>query len=60
VDPYFPQIFETSEIKTEIGAALGVPPNAFRVLDHLGVSRENLKGVPNFGVWLNMLLRSSF
>ncbi|KAJ6561978.1 FAD/NAD(P)-binding domain-containing protein [Mycena capillaripes] len=39
------QIFEASEIKTEIGAALGVPPNAYRVLDHLGVCRENLKGV---------------
>ncbi|KAJ7888810.1 FAD/NAD(P)-binding domain-containing protein [Mycena leptocephala] len=39
------QIFETSEIKTEIGAALTVPANAGLVLDHLGVSRENLKGV---------------
>ncbi|KAF8130432.1 hypothetical protein K438DRAFT_1886627 [Mycena galopus ATCC 62051] len=40
------QIFEASEIKTEIGAALGVQANSLRVLDHLGVSRENLKGVP--------------
>ncbi|KAF8171932.1 hypothetical protein K438DRAFT_1729026 [Mycena galopus ATCC 62051] len=40
------QIFEASEIKTEIGAALGVQTNLLRVLDHLGVSRENLKGVP--------------
>ncbi|KAF8179555.1 FAD/NAD(P)-binding domain-containing protein [Mycena galopus ATCC 62051] len=40
------QIFEKSQIKTEIGAALGVPLNALRVLDHLGISRENLKGVP--------------
>ncbi|KAJ7601866.1 FAD/NAD(P)-binding domain-containing protein [Mycena polygramma] len=37
------QIFESSEIKTEIGAGVGVPPNASRVLDHLGISRENLK-----------------
>ncbi|KAJ7339253.1 FAD/NAD(P)-binding domain-containing protein [Mycena albidolilacea] len=40
------QMFEKSESKTEIGAALGVPLNALRVLDHLGISRENLKGVP--------------
>ncbi|KAF7342970.1 FAD/NAD(P)-binding domain-containing protein [Mycena venus] len=40
------QIFEKSESKTEIGAALGVPLNALRVLDQLGISRENLKGVP--------------
>ncbi|KAF7324263.1 FAD/NAD(P)-binding domain-containing protein [Mycena venus] len=43
------QIFETAEIKTEIGAAISVPSNALRVLDHLGVSRENLKGVPYLG-----------
>ncbi|KAF7336978.1 FAD/NAD(P)-binding domain-containing protein [Mycena venus] len=43
------QIFESSENKTEIGAALGVPLNALRVLDHLGISRENLKGVPVTG-----------
>ncbi|KAF8176588.1 hypothetical protein K438DRAFT_1846451 [Mycena galopus ATCC 62051] len=40
------QIFEASEIKTEVGAALGAQVNALRVLDHLGISRENLKGVP--------------
>ncbi|KAJ7467019.1 FAD/NAD(P)-binding domain-containing protein [Mycena latifolia] len=43
------QVFETSEIKTEIGAALGVQPNALLVLDHLGVSRDNLKGIPHAG-----------
>jgi hypothetical protein len=43
------------EIKTEIGAALGVPPNASRVLDHLGVAKENLKGVPFLGVHFNIL-----
>ncbi|KAJ7855431.1 hypothetical protein B0H13DRAFT_1903125 [Mycena leptocephala] len=40
------QIFEKTESKREIGAALGVPLNALRVLDHLGILRENLKGVP--------------
>ncbi|KAJ7808812.1 hypothetical protein B0H14DRAFT_3482016 [Mycena olivaceomarginata] len=40
------QIFETAEIKTEIGAAVAVQANSLRVLDHLGVSKENLKGVP--------------
>ncbi|KAJ7192866.1 hypothetical protein C8J57DRAFT_1109596, partial [Mycena rebaudengoi] len=43
------QIFEALEIKTEVGAALGVPPNTSLVLDHLGVARENLKGVPFLG-----------
>ncbi|KAJ7767134.1 FAD/NAD(P)-binding domain-containing protein [Mycena metata] len=43
------QIFETSEIKTEIGAALGVQPNSLGVLNHLGVCRENLNGVPFLG-----------
>ncbi|KAJ7735668.1 hypothetical protein B0H14DRAFT_3168519 [Mycena olivaceomarginata] len=40
------QIFETAEIKTEIGAAVAVQANSLRVLDHLGVSKGNLKGVP--------------
>jgi salicylate hydroxylase len=44
------QLFEASKIKTEIGAALGVQPNALRVLDHLGVCRDNLKGVLHSGV----------
>ncbi|KAJ7472747.1 FAD/NAD(P)-binding domain-containing protein [Mycena latifolia] len=39
------QIFETHEIKTEIGAALSVQTNAMRVLEHLGASPVNLKGV---------------
>ncbi|KAJ7808796.1 FAD/NAD(P)-binding domain-containing protein [Mycena olivaceomarginata] len=43
------QIFETAEIKTEIGAAVAVQANSLRVLDHLGVSKENLKGVPGKG-----------
>ncbi|KAF7374522.1 FAD/NAD(P)-binding domain-containing protein [Mycena sanguinolenta] len=43
------QIFEASEVKTEIGAALGVSPNALLVLDHLGISKDTLKGVPFHG-----------
>ncbi|KAJ6512856.1 FAD/NAD(P)-binding domain-containing protein [Mycena sanguinolenta] len=43
------QIFEASEVKTEIGAALGVSPNALLVLDHLRICKENLKGVPIHG-----------
>ncbi|KAJ7759416.1 FAD/NAD(P)-binding domain-containing protein [Mycena maculata] len=43
------QIFEAVESKTEVGAALGVHVNALRVLDHLGVSRDNLHGVPWHG-----------
>ncbi|KAJ7111977.1 hypothetical protein C8R44DRAFT_883009 [Mycena epipterygia] len=39
------QVFEAHEIKTEIGAALGVQVNSLSVLDHLGVSRDNLKGI---------------
>ncbi|KAF7374539.1 FAD/NAD(P)-binding domain-containing protein [Mycena sanguinolenta] len=46
---HYVQIFEASEAKTEIGAALGVSPNALLVLDHLGISKENLKGVPFHG-----------
>jgi salicylate hydroxylase len=44
------QIFETAEIKAEIGAAVAVQANSLRVLDHFGVSKENLKGVPWKGV----------
>ncbi|KAJ6561870.1 hypothetical protein B0H19DRAFT_89194 [Mycena capillaripes] len=43
------QIFEASEVKTEIGAGLSVSPNSARVLDHLGVCRDNLKGTPLSG-----------
>ncbi|KAJ6512897.1 FAD/NAD(P)-binding domain-containing protein [Mycena sanguinolenta] len=43
------EVFETSEAKMEVGAALVVPQNALRVLEQLGISRENLKGVPLLG-----------
>ncbi|KAJ6512859.1 FAD/NAD(P)-binding domain-containing protein [Mycena sanguinolenta] len=42
-------VFEASEVKTVIGAGLNVPQNALRVLDYLGISRENLKGIPFLG-----------
>ncbi|KAF7312714.1 FAD/NAD(P)-binding domain-containing protein [Mycena indigotica] len=38
------KVYESSKIKTEIGAGLGMQPNAVRVLNSLGVKRENLKG----------------
>jgi hypothetical protein len=44
------QVFEASEIKTEIGAGIGVQVNALRVLEHWGLPRENLKGVNYDGV----------
>ncbi|KAJ6629537.1 hypothetical protein B0H10DRAFT_1987594 [Mycena sp. CBHHK59/15] len=49
------EIFETSEIKTEVGAALGVQSNALHVLEYLGVKKENLKGVSYDG---NVLFNS--
>ncbi|KAF7336982.1 FAD/NAD(P)-binding domain-containing protein [Mycena venus] len=44
------QVLETSEIKTEIGAGIGVQVNALRVLEHWGLVRENLKGVSYDGI----------
>ncbi|KAJ7830880.1 FAD/NAD(P)-binding domain-containing protein [Mycena olivaceomarginata] len=44
------QVFETSENKTEIGAGIGMQVNALRVLEHLGLARENVKGVSYDGV----------
>ncbi|KAJ7772874.1 FAD/NAD(P)-binding domain-containing protein [Mycena maculata] len=44
------QVFEAVKIEAEIGAALGAQPNALKVLDYIGVSREILKGVPCHGV----------
>ncbi|KAJ7500824.1 FAD/NAD(P)-binding domain-containing protein [Mycena galericulata] len=39
------EIFEAVEVLTEIGAALGVPVNAQRVLEHFGYSKANLMSV---------------
>ncbi|KAJ6622462.1 hypothetical protein B0H10DRAFT_1788046 [Mycena sp. CBHHK59/15] len=39
------QIFESTQELSEIGAAIVVPPNALRVLEHLGYAKENLNSV---------------
>ncbi|KAJ6452386.1 FAD/NAD(P)-binding domain-containing protein, partial [Mycena vitilis] len=39
------QIFESSDIKAEIGAAFVATLNSQRVLEHLGYSKDNLNGV---------------
>jgi len=44
------QVFESSPLNKEIGAAIGVPPNAMRVLETLGYSEKNLRGVDFTGV----------
>ncbi|KAJ7111974.1 FAD/NAD(P)-binding domain-containing protein [Mycena epipterygia] len=44
------EVFESSEIKTEIGAGIAVIVNALRVLKQWGVSTENLKGVDYQGI----------
>ncbi|KAK0725912.1 hypothetical protein B0H67DRAFT_681144 [Lasiosphaeris hirsuta] len=41
------EVFERSQFKNEIGAAISVPPNAARVLDHWGFDRERAGAVPN-------------
>ena len=57
---WYSQIFEAAEIKTEVGAAVGVQANSLRVLDHLGVSRDNLKGVPWQKVGVHIFLEAVF
>ncbi|KAJ7123511.1 FAD/NAD(P)-binding domain-containing protein [Mycena epipterygia] len=44
------KVFESSPLNKEIGAAIGVPPNAMRVLDALGYAPENLRSSENKGV----------
>ncbi|KAJ6625157.1 FAD/NAD(P)-binding domain-containing protein [Mycena sp. CBHHK59/15] len=39
------KIFETSENKTEISAGISVQINSLRVLEHLGLAKENLHAV---------------
>ncbi|KAF8145222.1 hypothetical protein K438DRAFT_1992064 [Mycena galopus ATCC 62051] len=46
MDTMYRWIFEAAEIKAEILVNLTVQFNALRVLDLLGVSRDNLKGAP--------------
>ncbi|KAJ7067388.1 FAD/NAD(P)-binding domain-containing protein [Mycena amicta] len=38
------QVFESSEIKTEMGAGIGFQANSIRVLKSLGYKRENMRG----------------
>ncbi|KAJ7067389.1 hypothetical protein C8F01DRAFT_1342386, partial [Mycena amicta] len=38
------KVFESSEIKTEMGAGIGFQANSLRVLKSLGYKRENMKG----------------
>ncbi|KAJ7123515.1 FAD/NAD(P)-binding domain-containing protein [Mycena epipterygia] len=44
------KVFESSPLNKEIGAAIGVPPNAMRVLDALGYAPENLRSSEYKGV----------
>ncbi|KAJ7234192.1 FAD/NAD(P)-binding domain-containing protein [Mycena haematopus] len=39
------RIFESSQIKTEVGAGIGLQRNAVRILERFGYSHENLKPV---------------
>jgi len=41
------EVFERSQFKNEIGAAISVPPNATRVLDHWGFDVVAAGAVPN-------------
>ncbi|KAJ7488189.1 FAD/NAD(P)-binding domain-containing protein [Mycena latifolia] len=44
------QIFESSSMNKEIGAAIALPANSLRVLAHLGVNTESLRHGDYFGV----------
>ncbi|KAJ6580733.1 FAD/NAD(P)-binding domain-containing protein [Mycena capillaripes] len=44
------QIFESAEIKTEIGAAIVVPVNSQRVLERFGYEKDNLQSLDFVGV----------
>ncbi|KAJ7168654.1 FAD/NAD(P)-binding domain-containing protein [Mycena filopes] len=39
------RIFESSQTKTEIGAGIGIPRNAVRILKHFGYSKDHLKAI---------------
>ncbi|KAJ7067298.1 FAD/NAD(P)-binding domain-containing protein [Mycena amicta] len=47
---HFVEVFEASEVKTEVGAGIGLQVNSLRVLEHLDVIRENLKCVEYEGI----------
>ncbi|KAJ7730159.1 FAD/NAD(P)-binding domain-containing protein [Mycena metata] len=44
------KVFEASVVKKEIGAGIGIPPNAMRVLDAFGYDQKNLKSCEYRGV----------
>ncbi|KAK7042789.1 FAD/NAD(P)-binding domain-containing protein [Favolaschia claudopus] len=44
------KIFESAEVKVEIGAAIVVPRNAQLVLEHLGYNKDNLRSVDFVGI----------
>ncbi|KAJ7224547.1 FAD/NAD(P)-binding domain-containing protein [Mycena pura] len=45
-----PQIFEASALNKEIGAAIGVPPNAMKILETYGYDQKNLRSCEYRGV----------
>ncbi|KAF7354393.1 FAD/NAD(P)-binding domain-containing protein [Mycena venus] len=44
------QVFEASLVNKEIGAAIGVPPNAMRVLEAFGYDQKNLRSCDYRGI----------
>ncbi|KAJ7857030.1 FAD/NAD(P)-binding domain-containing protein [Mycena leptocephala] len=50
------EIFESSLMNREIGAAITVQANAMRVLEYFGYEQDNLRGVDYFGVWIFHML----
>ncbi|KAF7373938.1 FAD/NAD(P)-binding domain-containing protein [Mycena sanguinolenta] len=52
-------VFESSLMNKEIGAAITVQRNAIRVLEYLGYNPDNLKGVDCYGVIVHLTVRFS-
>ncbi|KAF8148128.1 hypothetical protein K438DRAFT_2027558 [Mycena galopus ATCC 62051] len=44
------QIFESAKVKAEIGAAIFIPMNSQRILDHFGYDKERLSSVDFHGI----------
>ncbi|KAH7925392.1 FAD/NAD(P)-binding domain-containing protein [Leucogyrophana mollusca] len=44
------EVFESAATFTEIGAAIGLPPNAVRILDSLGCTNDRVQGVEYAGL----------
>ncbi|KAJ6607168.1 hypothetical protein B0H10DRAFT_2228177 [Mycena sp. CBHHK59/15] len=47
---HFVKVFEASPVNREIGAAIGVPPNAMRVLEAFGYDQKNLRSCDYRGI----------